>query len=221
MNHNLLKKIWVTFIAAILLWVYSSYGQTYFSDTFRQLANSYSVWLFTSFVVWYYLNDKKLSIWAGWLIHIVSVFAYYLVSFLRFWLWYWSTWILLFWIWGWLLAGPFFWYAGYYVRNYSKYQHIAFGLLAWVFLSEGLYNLVTLWYIIEGSVFIVISIFLAWFFPKLLKKEWELANIFKIFLYAFFTWLFLFAIYAYILPFISDIIIYWSDYWRLKESWAI
>lgn len=153
---NMLRFTLVTAAIGILLGVFTSFGQTFIPDPFRQLANSYSVWLFFSFIAGYILVSYKQALISGALLQYLAILFYYAASSIRFDMDYSIESLIslnLVWIIGGTLAGPAAGLAGALMKE-KKYVPYAIGFMAGLFLSEALYQFIALNYIGEGIVFV-------------------------------------------------------------------
>lgn len=151
----------VTFAIGILLGIFTSFGQTFISDPFKQLANSYSIWLFSSYVAGYLLISYKSAALSGVLLQYLAILFYYIASSVRFG----TTFsieslvsINLIWLIGGTLAGPIAAVAGAIVKKKTKYLPYAVGFIAGLFISEALYQFIKLGYMSEGIVFSAIAL---------------------------------------------------------------
>lgn len=159
--NKILYFFLVTITVGILLGILTSFGQTFIPEPFKQLANSYSVWLFFSFIAGYLLISYKKTVVAGVLVQYLAILFYYLASSIRFNMEY-SLGMLIslnvVWIVGGTLAGPAAALAGALVKKKTKYLSYAIGFMAGLFISEALYQFINLGHVGEGIVFSVVAL---------------------------------------------------------------
>ena len=158
---SLIRFVVVAVAVGVLLGVFTSFGQTILSEPFTQLANSYSIWLFFSLVAGYLLVSAKQAAIAGALLQYIAILFYYVASSIRFDMAYTIENLIslnLIWIAGGTLAGPLAGVAGALIKQRHKYVPYAIGFMAGLFISEGLYQFLSLQYVGEGIVFIVTAL---------------------------------------------------------------
>lgn len=151
----------LTFAVGLLLGIFTSFGQTFIPEPFKQLANSYSVWLSFSFIAGYLLVSYKKAAVAGVLLQYLAIIFYYVASSLRFDMGFSFGSLIslnLVWIAGGTVAGPIAALAGAMARKKAKYVSYAIGFMAGLFISEALYQLIILGYVGEGTVFSVVAL---------------------------------------------------------------
>jgi MFS family permease len=160
MNKKL-KYVVITLGIGILLGVFTSFGQTYLPEPFRQLANSYSVWLLFSFIVGYILKTYKIAGVAGVFVQYLAILFYYIASSIRFDMSFTPESLIslnIVWIVGGTLAGPIAAIAGAIAAKKTKHLSIAIGFMAGLFFSEALYQFIMLGYAAEGIVFSLVGL---------------------------------------------------------------
>lgn len=155
--NKILYFFLVTLVLGISLGVFTSFGQTFIPEPFKQLANSYSVWLLFSFIGGYLLMSYKKALIAGVLIQYLAILFYYVASSIRFDMEYSFESLIslnVIWIIGGTLVGPIAALAGVLANRQTNYRPYATGFMAGLIVSEALYQFIILGYIGEGLVFL-------------------------------------------------------------------
>ena len=144
-------------LIGIVAGVATSFGQTYLADPLKQLANSYSVWLFASFLSGIFFKSYRSSAVSGVIVQYLAIFSYAIVSVLRF-----NTGLALganvVWLIGGTIVGPMCAISGQTVKRRSNYSAYAVAFQASLFLSESLYQFLSLHYAGEGLMFFTLGL---------------------------------------------------------------
>jgi hypothetical protein len=133
MHTNTRRYVSITIVTGVLLGIFTSLGQTYSPDPFKQLANSYSVWLLFSFATGYLIASVRSAALAGILVQYLAIVFYYLASLVRFDM----TFTLgslfslnVIWLVGGTLVGPEAAVAGVYTKHRTRRYPIAIAFMA-------------------------------------------------------------------------------------------
>jgi CubicO group peptidase (beta-lactamase class C family) len=142
----------------LLTGVLTSRGQTYLPGSILQFANSYSVWLAVSFLIGVLLPNRTAGLIGGVAVQLMALVGYYVASFLFLGVPPGNLGIVLLWVIGGATGGPALSLGGYWWRTrHDRYAAIGSALLGAIFVSEGLYVLITLQYPI-GAAFVALGV---------------------------------------------------------------
>jgi len=171
---QILRSSAIVVLGGLVLGGLTSFGQTYLPAPFTQLANSYSVWLFGSFVAGWALSSWAWALLGGVGLQLFALAGYYAVTTLRFNAgtggWTGNA----IWLAGAVCAGPLVGLAGQSLRTrYPRWQALlGTGGMAVLFLSEAAHNTFVLHYRSEGVCFAVVTIvFMAAVLPLLRRSR--------------------------------------------------
>lgn len=155
------KNIIIIAAFGIGLGIFTSFGQTYLPDPFRQLANSYSVWLLAAFMCGQYISRFRWALLSGAVIQYIALATYYALIHIRFSDGGFSISANVIWLIGGTLVGPVASLAGKLYAERSKWSTYALSFIVGTILSESLYQFVQLKYAGEGLVFLVLGLAVA------------------------------------------------------------
>ena len=157
-----MRKNIITMLAfGIGLGAFTSFGQSYLPDPFRQLANSYSVWLLVAFICGMFMSRLRWAFLSGAAIQYVALLTYYLLIHVRFNDGGFHLSSNVIWLIGGTLIGPVAGVAGKLYADRSKWSSYGLGLIVGVILSESLYEFLQLTYTGEGIVFLILALSVA------------------------------------------------------------
>jgi hypothetical protein len=155
------KNIIITIALGVLLGLFTSFGQTYLPDPFKQLANSYSVWLLFAFICGLSMSRYRWALLSGAVVQYVALATYYVLIHIRFSDGSFNISSNVIWLVGGTLVGPLASLAGKLYSVRSKWSAYALSYIVGLILSESLYQFMRLQYVGEGLVFLVLSLAVA------------------------------------------------------------
>jgi hypothetical protein len=157
-NNKWIQSLGLIAGIGLLTGFLTSRGQTYLPDGASQFANSYAVWLTTSFLVGALLPAPAWAFVGGALVQFVALAGYYLTAQILLDAPPGGTAIVAFWVLGGTLGGPILGLVGFWWRRYGGRRALtAAALPGALYLSEGLYLLLGLGYGV-GYAFLLIGL---------------------------------------------------------------
>jgi hypothetical protein len=192
---KLLKDTLIIIAIGYLTGILTSFGQTYIPDPFRQLANSYLVWLTMSFVAGMLLSSKRSSLIGGALIQYLAIAVYYIVSIYRFDTAFSFSPSNIFWIVGGTIAGPVVGLLGFLLNQKNKWFEYSVAILPILVFSDAIFQFVILNYVDTGFVFVGMGLLIMLILRSRYNPDWS-----KVLILILIGSLLAFVTFAYILP---------------------
>jgi hypothetical protein len=167
---NILKDTALVIIIGIFIGLLTSFGQTYIPAPFTQLANSYSVWLFASFIIGYVTKSYWTAGIGGAVVQYIAIAVYYVISAIRF-----DSGFMIssniVWLIGGTVAGPIIGVLAYALRHEERLRAYAIPALTSLFLSESVYQFINLGYVAEGIMFAGVGVVIGTFLVMTKKPQ--------------------------------------------------
>lgn len=193
-NQKLLNDVLIVVIIGSLTGLLTSFGQTFIPDPFRQLANSYSVWLTMSFVAGMVLNSRWSSLVGGAMVQYVAIAVYYIVSIYRFDTAFSFSPSNIFWIVGGTIGGPVVGLLGFWLNQKNKWFDFSISILPILVFSDAIFQFVILNYIGTGFVFVGLGLLIMLILRSSYNPDWS-----KVLILILIGSLLAFASFAYVL----------------------
>jgi Family of unknown function (DUF6518) len=162
------RRVSLIVVVGIATGALTQVGQSVLPDGWSQAANAISPWLFVAFALGAAMPDRRWAVVAGVAALILSLVGYYLMIELRYG-YGGSRGSLLLWGTGALVAGTVFGVAGQWWRRGGPWQvAAAIGVLAAVFVAEGIYQIGIQPDAAIGAGFVVVGLIV----PLVLGRSW-------------------------------------------------